>query len=340
MSESRADRAVAALGERGLDALLVGHPVNLRYLTGFTGSNGLAVLAPDRRVFLTDFRYVSQAAEQVPDFERVRCEQELVRDLEAQLPPGELRLGFDDEHTSVKGLERLREQLPERVELAPAGGLVEDLRLVKDAGEVARIRAALELAETALAATLARGLAGRTEHAVAVDLEHEMRLQGATGPSFPSIIASGAHGALPHAAPREVEIARNALVTIDMGAELDGYCSDRTRTVATGEVSDDEREVYDLVLRAEEAGLAAVAAGRGGREVDAVAREIIEAAGHGERFGHGLGHGVGMEIHEAPRLARTSTATLQAGNVVTVEPGVYLPDRFGVRIEDMVARHR
>jgi Xaa-Pro aminopeptidase len=335
-SATRADRAVAGLSERGLDALLVGHPVNLRYLTGFTGSNGLAVLAPDRRVFLTDFRYVSQAAEEVPDFERVRCEQELVKDLEDQLPPGELRLGFDDEHTSVKGLEHLRDALPERVKLVPAGGLVEDLRLVKDAGEVARIRAALELAERALEATLARGLVGRTEHEVAVDLEHEMRRLGATAPSFPSIIASGAHGALPHAQPRDVAIAAGVLVTIDMGAQLDGYCSDRTRTLATGEVSDDEREVYELVLRAEEAGVAAVAAGRGGKEVDAVARELIEEAGYGEHFGHGLGHGVGMEIHEAPRLARTSTATLGAGNVVTVEPGVYLPDRFGVRIEDMV----
>jgi Xaa-Pro aminopeptidase len=333
---TRADRAVAGLAERGIDALLVSHPVNLRYLTGFTGSNGLAIVAPDRRVFLTDFRYVTQAAEEVPDFERVRCEQELAKDLEDQLPPGELRLGFDDEHTTVKGLERLRDELSERVELVPAGGLVEDLRLVKDAGEVARIVAALELAEGALEATLSRGLAGRTERDVAVDLEHEMRRLGAQGPSFPTIIASGTHGALPHAQPRDVPIPAGVLVTIDMGAQLDGYCSDRTRTLATGEVSGEEREVYELVLRAEEAGLAAVAAERAASDVDAVAREIITEAGHGDHFGHGLGHGVGLEIHEAPRVARTSTATLQAGNVVTIEPGVYLPERFGVRIEDMV----
>ena len=176
----------------------MGDPVNLRYLTGFTGSNGLAVLAADRRVFLTDFRYVTQAAEQVPDFERVRCEQELVKDLEDQLPRRRAAARLRRRaHDASRALERLRDALPERVELVPAGGLVEDLRLVKDAGEVARIRAALELAERALEATLARGLAGRTEREVAVDLEHEMRRLGATGPSFPSIIASGAHGALP-----------------------------------------------------------------------------------------------------------------------------------------------
>ena len=173
---------------------------------------------------------------------------------------------------------------------------------------------------------------------MAIELELRMRRLGAQAPSFPSIVASGAHGALPHAEPREQPIPRDVLVTIDWGALLEGYCSDCTRTYATGEgISAQAREIYALVLSAQEQGLAAVRAGPSGREVDAVAREVIEQAGQGEHFGHGLGHGVGMEIHEGPRLSRTAgEEPLQAGNVVTVEPGVYLPGVLGVRIEDLV----
>ena len=163
-----------------------------------------------------------------------------------------------------------------------------------------------------------------------------MRRRGATAPSFPSIVAGGPHGALPHAEPREAEIVADALVVIDWGAQLDGYCSDCTRTVTTGKLAGEAAEVYALVQRAQAAGLAAVRAGPSGREVDAVARAIIEEAGHGDEFGHGLGHGVGLEVHEEPRLAKSDESALQAGNVVTVEPGVYLPGRFGVRIEDLV----
>jgi Xaa-Pro aminopeptidase len=183
---------------------------------------------------------------------------------------------------------------------------------------------------------LERGLTGRTERAVALDLEDEMRHRGAEAPSFPSIIAAGPHGALPHAEPRDVEIEGGSLVVIDWGAIVDGYCSDCTRTVATGELDGEAVDVYRLVQRAQQAGLDAVRAGPSGREVDAAARTLIEEAGHGEEFGHGLGHGVGLEVHEAPRLAKSDESALQAANVVTVEPGVYLPGRFGVRIEDLV----
>ncbi len=189
-----------------------------------------------------------------------------------------------------------------------------------------------------LHSVLERGLVGRTEREVAIDLELEMRRLGADGPSFPSIVASGPHGALPHAEPRAEPIARDALVTIDWGAFHEGYCSDCTRTYATGEgVGAQAREVYELVYSAQALALAAVTAGPNGRELDAVAREAIERAGHGEHFGHGLGHGVGMEIHEGPRLSRTAgDDPLLAGNVVTVEPGVYLPGDCGVRIEDLI----
>jgi Xaa-Pro aminopeptidase len=215
---------------------------------------------------------------------------------------------------------------------------VERLRAVKDASEIARMRAAAELADEALQGVLEGGLAGRSEREVAFELELRMRKLGAQAPSFGSIVASGAHGALPHGEPREQEIARDVLVTIDWGALHEGYCSDCTRTYATGEgISQLARDTYALVLGAQERSLAAVAAGRSGRELDAVAREVITQAGQGEHFGHGLGHGVGMEIHEGPRLSRTAPEEpLQAGNVVTVEPGVYLPGELGVRIEDLV----
>jgi Xaa-Pro aminopeptidase len=216
---------------------------------------------------------------------------------------------------------------------------VERLRLIKDTEEIARIRAAADLVDGIYAWLLERGLAGRREWDVAVELEHEMRRRGASEPSFASIVASGPRGALPHASPGDEAIEAGTLVTIDIGARLDGYCSDCTRTFAVGAAPDGlGREIYELVLRAQMDGLAAVAAGRTGREVDGVARAVIEAAGYGEQFGHGLGHGVGIEIHEGPRLSRRGgDAALEPGHVVTVEPGVYLPGQLGVRIEDLVA---
>jgi Xaa-Pro aminopeptidase len=343
---ARTLRVVELLGERELDVLLVGEPVNLRYLTGFTGSNGLALIAAeaDRAPrFLTDFRYATQSAEQVPElYEREIVLLDLieaaVRALSQQYASAG-RLGFDDAALTVKQHGRLREGLGDGWELVPCGGLVEGLRELKDAAELERIGAAAQLADEALRGVLEGGLAGRTERDVAIDLELRMRRLGASAPSFPSIVAGGAHSALPHAEARDVAIARDTLVTIDWGALHEGYCSDCTRTFATGEqLSEEDREVYELVLRAQLAGLAAVGPGRSGREVDAVAREVIERAGHGEHFGHGLGHGVGLEVHEAPRLSRTAAEQpLRAGHVVTVEPGVYIPGRIGVRIEDLAA---
>jgi Xaa-Pro aminopeptidase len=248
------------------------------------------------------------------------------------------RLGFDEASLTVKGHRKLSELLGEGWELVPCAGAVQRLRAVKDAREIAHMRAAAGLADEALRAVLEDGLVGRTEREIAIELELRMRRLGAHAPSFPSIVAAGPHGALPHAEPRADQIPRDVLVTIDWGALHEGYCSDCTRTYATGEgVSAQAREIYELVLGAQEQGLAAVRAGPSGREVDAVARAVIERAGHGAHFGHGLGHGVGMEIHEGPRLSRTAAEDpLQAGNVVTVEPGVYLPGVLGVRIEDLV----
>ncbi len=334
MSADRAERLTDLVRGRGLDALLVTDLVHVRWLTGFTGTNGACLVAADERLFLTDFRYVGQAAEQVEGFETVRAGRDLLGELARRLPRG--RVGFDDADLTVKAHTRLAERAGTGVELVAAGGLVERLREVKDAGELERIAAAAALATDAFERTIEPGLAGRTERALALALEQEMRLAGAEDPSFPTIVAHGAHGALPHAAARDVEIPAGVLVTIDWGARLDGYCSDCTRTLATGEVGEREQEVYEVVLRAQETALAAVRPGAGCADVDAVARAIVEEAGHGERFGHGLGHGVGLEVHEGPRIAKGAEGTLKAGSVVTIEPGVYLPGELGVRIEDLV----
>jgi Xaa-Pro aminopeptidase len=333
---SRADRVADRLAERELDLLLVTNLTNVRYLTGFTGSNGMAVLGRDVRRFVTDFRYVEQAAKQVPDFDREQGPQDFVTALADGWPEGPVRLGFEDDHVTVKAHARLREVVPDRIELVRAGGLVEAERAVKEPDEVAAIRAAAVLVDEVYGWLREWGIVGRTEREVGLALEHEMRRRGAEDPSFPSIVASGERSALPHAVRTDAPIPRDTLVTLDLGARLDGYCSDCTRTWATGELPDDLAEAYELVQRAQAAALGAVRPGPEGRELDAVARAMIAAAGHGEHFGHGLGHGVGMEVHEAPRLSRTGTDPLVAGNVVTVEPGVYLPGRGGVRIEDLV----
>jgi len=343
---SRAAQLALELDRLELDAMLVDALVNVRYLSGFSGSNAL-VLAVAARArtrlgahrFFSDFRYATQSAEQLSDeFEREIVTEDLLSELGKSIAGEGGRLGFEEASVTVKGHRRLQEELGEAWELVPCTGVVEGLRRVKDAGEVARIRASSELADEALRTILEDGLVGRSERDVAIELELRMRRLGAQAPSFPSIVAAGAHGALPHAEPRAVEIPKDVLVTIDWGALHEGYCSDCTRTYATGEgVSEQAREIYELVLRAQQCGLDALRAGPSGHAVDALAREVIEQAGHGEHFGHGLGHGVGMEIHEGPRLSRTAPEDepLRAGNVVTIEPGVYLPEVLGVRIEEL-----
>ena len=337
MSDRRA-ALEAKVAERELDALLVSNLVNVRWLTGFTGSNAAAVLGPGIARFITDFRYLTQAAEQLdPEWER-EIETDLLKRVVEGLPAGPLKLGFDDAHLTVKAHAQLERLVAEReVELVAAGGIVEGLRAVKDAAEIEMIRAAANVADEAFEEVISAGIVGRTERDVALDLEIAMRRRGAQGASFAPIVAAAEHGARPHAEPRDVPIPADTLVVIDWGAQLDGYASDCTRTVATGDLDPRDRAVYDTVLAAQEAAFAAVRAGPTGQEVDAVARAIIHEAGHAEHFGHGLGHGVGMEVHEGPRLSKQGKEALAAGNVVTVEPGIYVPGAIGVRIEDLVA---
>jgi len=330
---SRGERLAELVAERELDQLFVSDLMNVRYLTGFTGTNGACLIGGEELVFFTDFRYTERAKDEVsPEWERPKAERELVPQIVGRMSG---RVGFEDSKLSVRQLARLEAAAGDGVELVPAGDTVEQLRAVKEPEELERIAAAAELTDSVYEWALERGLRGRTERDVARACEARLRELDAE-PSFPPIVATGANGALPHAEPGQREIGEGELVVFDMGALLDGYCSDCTRTFATGELDDEAREVYELVRRAQAAALEAIRPGAVGKEVDAVARELISEAGHGDSFGHGLGHGVGLEVHEGPRLASTSEDELREGNVVTVEPGVYLPGRLGVRIEDLV----
>jgi Xaa-Pro aminopeptidase len=328
----RGERLEALLGERELERMLVTDLTNVRYLTGFTGSNGACVCGPGVRLFFTDFRYTERAASEVSGWETVTVANDWLGGIAEHLAG---KVGFEDDHMSVRVLAKLKEKLAEGVETVAAGGAVEHLRRVKDEGELAAIAAASELADEVWRWSLEQGFAGRPERQVALAAEARIRELGGE-PSFPAIVAAGPNGALPHAEPGEREIGRGELIVFDMGAKLDGYCSDGTRTYASGDPGEEGRAVYATVLEAQLASLAAIGAGVEGGSVDTVARKVIEDAGHGERFGHGLGHGVGLEVHEGPRLSLRSDDILAPGEVVTVEPGIYLPGKLGVRIEDLV----
>src|SRR5918995_6182795 len=289
---TRAERLAGLVGERERSMLFVSDLVNVRYLTGFTGTNGACLVGPETRAFYTDFRYTERAEAEIGEgWERPPAERDFLPQI-ARVMKG--RVGFEDGKLSVRQREKLGAAVGEGVELVAAGDLVEELRAVKDAAEVERIAAAAQLADDVYRWAIERGLSGRSELAVARETLAHMRELGAE-PSFPPIIAAGPNRALPHPEPGEREIGSGELVVFDMGAELDGYCSDCTRTYATGDPGDEAREVYELVLRAQEAALDAIRPGAGGKEVDAVPRGMIAEAGHGERFGHGTGHGVGLE---------------------------------------------
>ncbi|MCV7013773.1 aminopeptidase P family protein [Mycolicibacterium madagascariense] len=326
-------RLVAA----GLDALLITDLVNVRYLVGFTGSNAALLIRADddTPVLATDSRYLTQAAQQSPDAELLierACGPHLAATAAAV---GVRRLGFESHVVTVDGHARLV-AAAEGVELVAAPGLVEALREVKDAGEIALLRLACEAADAALADLVAAGglRPGRTEREVGRDLESRMLDHGADGVSFETIVAAGAHSAIPHHRPTDAVLAAGDFVKIDFGALVAGYHSDMTRTFVLSPIADWQRDVYDLVATAQRLGREALAPGVSLSGVDGASRQVIADAGLAENFGHGLGHGVGLQIHEAPGISASSAGTLLAGSAVTVEPGVYLPGRGGVRIED------
>jgi Xaa-Pro aminopeptidase len=320
-----------------LDAMLVTDLVNVRYLSGFTGSNAaLLVRADDETpVLATDGRYLTQAAQQSPDAEIVierACGLHLAARAAAD---GVRRLGFESHVVTVDNYANLQRATPD-VEFIRAAGTVEVLREVKDAGELALLRLACEAADSALLELVETGglRPGRTEKQVGRELESRMLDHGADGISFETIVATGPNSAIPHHRPTDAELAAGDFVKIDFGALVCGYHSDMTRTFALAPVAQWQRDVYDLVATAQRAGREALAPGAILKDVDGASRQVIADAGYAENFGHGLGHGVGLEIHEAPGISASAPGTLLAGSAVTVEPGVYLPGRGGVRIED------
>jgi len=329
---ARQARIGDVLRAEGLDGLVVTDLVNIRYLSGFVGSNGVLVVTPSSRVLLTDSRYTAAARTQVVDTEVVIAGRDLMDRLAEVVPQG--RVGIEAENVTVARRDRFAARLT-GVDLVATSGLVEGLRVIKGEEELDAIREATRIADAALARLIDEGFAGRTEAATAWALEGWMREMGADGASFDIIVAGGAHGALPHAVPRDVPIAPDTLVVVDMGARHAGYASDCTRTVATGTLPPALEEAYAVCLEAQRAVLAACRAGVLSKELDSVARGIIADAGLGDRFGHGLGHGVGLDIHERPWLRQEGGEVLQTGMVVTIEPGIYLEGVGGVRIEDL-----
>jgi Xaa-Pro dipeptidase len=333
----RRARLAGRFGELGLDALLVTRPANVRYLSGFTGSNGQLLLGRGSSILLTDGRYEEQSRAEVPDVERRIYRGALDEHaVAAAYDLGAGRLGFEPEGLTFGAWERLRERAG-AVELVPAPPVVQDLRVVKDAGELRLIGRAQSVTDRAFEQVVLAGpRAGVTERELGFQLELAMRRGGADAPAFDTIVAFGENAAEPHHDPTDRPLRRGDVVKIDLGALVEGYHADMTRTVAFGRLDGRLREVFDVVAAAQRAGIAAVGAGARIAEVDGAARGVIEEAGYGDRFPHGLGHGVGLEIHEAPMLRWDAEGDLPAGAVVTIEPGVYIPGVGGVRIEDMV----
>jgi Xaa-Pro aminopeptidase len=322
---ARVEKLRASLEE----PLLVASAANVRYLTGFSSSNAALLVEPERTLLFSDFRY-ADAGRALQGVEFVETKRQVWADLAEQLSG---RIGFEADAVTYSQYETLAAG---GIDLVPRRGLVEALRVVKDEGELGAIRTAATITSEAFERLAGERFTGRTELELAWRMDELFHELGAVGAAFETIVAAGAKGARPHARPEDREIESGQTVVIDAAARVDGYCADCTRTFATGPLPERLRQAYEVCLEGQEAGLGAVRAGTSGADADAAARTVIEAAGFGEEFGHGLGHGVGLEVHEAPRLSRESNDILAAGNVVTVEPGVYLAGVGGIRIEDLV----
>lgn len=321
------------LSENEVDAILVTNPYNRRYITNFTGTAGVALITKSEAFFVTDFRYVNQAKEQVPEFTIIE-HQGLIEDKLAELigKSAIKRLGFEADHVTYANYSLYEKKFT--VELVAVKEIIESLRMIKTAEEIAILKDAAKIADDAFQHILAFIKPGVREIDVANELEIFMRKQGATSSSFDIIVASGYRSALPHGVASEKVIENGELVTMDYGALYKGYCSDITRTVAVGNISDELKEIYETVLEAQVRGVNGIKPTMTGKEADALTREYIEEQGYGEYFGHSTGHGIGLEIHEGPGLSPRSDTVLEKNMVVTVEPGIYIPEVGGCRIED------
>jgi Xaa-Pro aminopeptidase len=336
------------LADEGLDAILITTPANRRYMSGFTGSAGALIVSRDRAVLATDFRYYEQVEKQAPQFELAKVKEklaDLLPDLTSDMDIR--RLGFESKDLTVALHGQLGDALADAVksdgvrsdgvEFVATSDIVEELRIVKDETELAALRQAIAVGDAGYAHIADFMQPGMTERQVAWELESFMRTRGAEKVAFDIIVAAGPNGAMPHARPSDRPIQAGEPVVMDLGAVVDGYHSDLTRTVVLGKADERYRQVYDIVLQAQQAALQGIRPGMTGQEADAIARGIIAEAGYGDAFGHGLGHGVGLVVHEKPGVGRLSDKdVLQPGMVFSVEPGIYLPGEFGVRIEDLV----
>jgi Xaa-Pro aminopeptidase len=336
MHDKRIERLRAVMREEKLDALLITNSFNRQYMTGFTGSSGYVLLTAGRAILLTDFRYMTQAPQQAPHFEVVEHRPKVAETVLDILRAEKIdRLGFEQEDLSY-GTYLSYADVLKGITLVPTDRMVERLRMVKDPDELQIMQEAADLADRTFTHILTKLRPGVTEKDIALEIEVFIRQNGGTSTSFETIVASGERSALPHGKASDRVLQSGEFVKLDFGAYYKGYCSDITRTVVLGKPTDKHKDIYGMVLEAQLNCLEKLRPGITGREGDALARDIIVGHGYGDYFGHGTGHGLGMEIHENPRLSKTDETMLQPGMVVTVEPGIYLPGFGGVRIEDDV----
>ena len=329
------------MAEKDLDAIIISTPENRRYLSGFTGSAGYLLVSADHAILATDFRYIEQAGKQSPDFRVIKVGNDWSWFSEILEAHGMRRIGFESHHMTVATYRQVTESVQElpsgyRPSIVATTGTVEALRRVKELEELAHLQSAIDVADATMEAITPTIQAGETERELAWRLEKQMRELGADSLSFDTIVAAGSNGAMPHHRPSDKAIAPGEPIVIDMGAKVGGYCGDITRTVCVGEPDETFRKIYDIVLGAQLTAIATVRAGMSGGDADELSRVVIAEAGYGDNFGHSLGHGVGLAIHEYPRVGPKSDHPLGEGMVFTVEPGIYLQDWGGVRIEDVV----
>nr|WP_154307747.1 Xaa-Pro peptidase family protein [Metabacillus lacus] len=328
------EKLQGSLKDLQVDGLLVTSDVNRRYLTGFTGTAGVALVSGEKAAFLTDFRYVKQAEEQIKDFQIIEHKRPLIEEAAAAAKQmGIGRLGFEQDHLTYSTYKAYEKEMS-GIELVPVSGAVEKLRLIKSPSEIKILKEAAEIADAAFQHILKFIQPGLKEVEVANELEFFMRKNGAASSSFDMIVASGIRSALPHGVASSKVIEKGDFVTLDFGAYYKGYCSDITRTISVGEPKDELKKIYETVLKAQLLGMEGIKPGMTGREADALTRDYITEKGYGEYFGHSTGHGLGMEVHEGPALSVKSDTVLEPGMVVTVEPGIYVAGLGGVRIED------
>lgn len=336
MTDKRIKRARSLLKKNRVDCLLVTEITHVRYLSGFSGSNGMVVLVPSKAYFLTDFRYMVQAQKEVKNCTVIIADRELTSELpKLQLFSGKIRVGVEGAYVSLKLQAKLKELLP-KADFRSTENLIESLMLIKDSEEIRRIKKAVRISDQAFSEILDYLKPGAKEKDVALELEYIMRSSGADGSAFDIIVASGQRSSMPHGKASNRKLRKGDFVTIDFGAFFQGYASDITRTVVLGKATARQKEIYGVVLGAQKKACRSVKPGLACSRLDAVAREDIMKAGYGDNFGHGLGHGIGMVVHDQPVLNPRSSDTLREGMVITIEPGIYIPNWGGVRIEDDV----